>query len=166
MNTKLNLLAVIVIVLLTVFITTQFMESLNLCSTGYERSTSSKRRRNNIDPKVLAELKKRWFLEYEEERKLNENESRVNAAQEPKSGFKDSMQPYFPIDCSINGDEIINCLRRKDSDESGIYMPWDFIKRYFEVYGKLSHYDGYDRFEFSQTYAEVSYTHLGFFELC
>lgn len=158
LNVRPNLFVVLVIVVLTAFITAQFMDSLNLCPTASERL--SKRRRfnnNNIDPKVLAELKKRWFLEYEEEQKLNQNENRVNAAQEPKSGFKDTMQPYLPIDCSINGDEIVNCLRRKDSDETGIYMPWDFIKKYFEVYGKLGHYDGYDRFEFSQTYSQVFY---------
>lgn len=160
MNTKRSLLGVLVVVIVTVLITLQIMDSAYWCPTMSEHSTKKKRmhEQNNIDPKVLAELKRAWFLEYEEEKKLNENENMMEAVDDSsKSGVKGALQSsvYVPIDCSINGDRVVSCLRRKDSDN--IFMPWEFVKNYFEVYGKIGHYDGYDRFEFSHTYSEVYY---------
>nr|XP_018905427.1 PREDICTED: D-glucuronyl C5-epimerase [Bemisia tabaci] len=55
------------------------------------------------------------------------------------------------IDCSINGDYTIRC--RKEGEE--VYIPFSFIHKYFEVYGKLTRYNGADRFEWSHSYARV-----------
>ncbi|KAL1138097.1 hypothetical protein AAG570_009792 [Ranatra chinensis] len=57
------------------------------------------------------------------------------------------------IDCQINGDYSIPC--RREGDE--VYLPFSFIHKYFEVYGKLASYDGYERFEWSHSYSKVYY---------
>ncbi|KAG5896515.1 hypothetical protein JTB14_020488 [Gonioctena quinquepunctata] len=55
------------------------------------------------------------------------------------------------IDCDINGEYIITC--RKEGDE--VYIPFSFLHKYFEVYGKLATYDGLERFEWSHSYSKV-----------
>lgn len=55
------------------------------------------------------------------------------------------------IDCDINGEYIIGC--RKEGDE--VYLPFSFLHKYFEVYGKLANYDGLERFEWSHSYSKV-----------
>uniref|UniRef100_A0A0K8SUY8 heparosan-N-sulfate-glucuronate 5-epimerase n=1 Tax=Lygus hesperus TaxID=30085 RepID=A0A0K8SUY8_LYGHE len=57
------------------------------------------------------------------------------------------------IECHINGDYSIPC--RKEGDE--VYLPFSFIHKYFEVYGKMAIYDGYMRFEWSHSYSKVYY---------
>ncbi|XP_048471987.1 D-glucuronyl C5-epimerase [Rhincodon typus] len=63
---------------------------------------------------------------------------------------------YEEIDCLINDDYTIK--GRKEGNE--IYLPFTWIEKYFEVYGKIAQYDGYDRFEFSHSYSKV-YTPRG-----
>ncbi|BES96491.1 D-glucuronyl C5-epimerase C-terminus [Nesidiocoris tenuis] len=58
---------------------------------------------------------------------------------------------FEEIDCHINGDYSIPC--RKEGDE--VYLPFSFIHKYFEVYGKMAVYDGYMRFEWSHSYSKV-----------
>lgn len=58
---------------------------------------------------------------------------------------------YEQIDCNINGEYIIQC--RTDGDE--VYLPFQFIERYFEVYGKLTNDAGLKRFDWSHSYATV-----------
>lgn len=48
------------------------------------------------------------------------------------------LQGAEEIDCDINGEYVIGC--RKEGDE--VYVPFSFLHRYFEVYGKLAIYDG------------------------
>ncbi|CAG9859949.1 unnamed protein product [Phyllotreta striolata] len=55
------------------------------------------------------------------------------------------------IDCDINGEYIIGC--RKEGDD--VYVPFSFLHRYFEVYGKLATYDGIERFEWTHSYGKV-----------
>lgn len=55
------------------------------------------------------------------------------------------------IDCVINGDYTIGCL--KEGDE--IFMPFSFLHKYFEIYGKLVSYDGLERFEWSHSYGRI-----------
>lgn len=110
----------------------------------------------DIAPEVLAQLKKRWVLEYEEERKVNENGKLINRDDVKGEGLQQAISAQFdPIDCIINDDYTVNCIREKDGDTESVFMPWTFIEKYFEVYGKLKHFDGYDRFEFLQSYAKV-----------
>ncbi|XP_065222760.1 D-glucuronyl C5-epimerase [Planococcus citri] len=56
---------------------------------------------------------------------------------------------FKEIPCNINGEYNISC--RKESDE--IYLPFTFIKKYFEVYGKLVEKDGSEIFNWSHSYA-------------
>lgn len=55
------------------------------------------------------------------------------------------------IDCVINGDYTIGC--RKEGDE--VYIPFSFIHKYFEIYGKLATYDGLERFEWSHSVGKI-----------
>ncbi|XP_011881313.1 PREDICTED: D-glucuronyl C5-epimerase [Vollenhovia emeryi] len=58
---------------------------------------------------------------------------------------------YQEIDCLINGDYSIGC--RKEGDE--VYIPFSFIHKYFEIYGKLATYDGLERFEWLHSYSKI-----------
>ncbi|XP_012275001.1 D-glucuronyl C5-epimerase [Orussus abietinus] len=58
---------------------------------------------------------------------------------------------YQEIDCFINGGYSIGC--RKEGDE--VYIPFSFIHKYFEIYGKLATYDGLERFEWLHSYSKI-----------
>ncbi|KAG8440806.1 hypothetical protein GDO86_006517 [Hymenochirus boettgeri] len=60
-------------------------------------------------------------------------------------------QKYEDIDCVINEDQLVRC--RKEGTE--VYMPFSWVEKYFEVYGKIAQYDGFERFEFSHSYSKV-----------
>ncbi|CAG4906601.1 unnamed protein product [Colias eurytheme] len=55
------------------------------------------------------------------------------------------------IDCVINGEYSVGC--RRDHDE--VYLPFSFIRKYFEVYGKISATDGVEKFEWSHSYSKI-----------
>ncbi|XP_022124382.2 D-glucuronyl C5-epimerase B isoform X2 [Pieris rapae] len=55
------------------------------------------------------------------------------------------------IECLINGEYSVVCHR--DHDE--VYLPFSFIHKYFEVYGKITPADGVERFEWSHSYSKV-----------
>lgn len=55
------------------------------------------------------------------------------------------------IDCDINGEYVVGC--RKEGDE--VYVPFSFLHRYYEIYGKLTSYDGLERFEWAHSYSKV-----------
>lgn len=61
------------------------------------------------------------------------------------------LQGSEEIDCDINGEYVIGC--RKEGDE--VYLPFSFLHKYFEIYGKLATYDGLERFEWSHSYSKV-----------
>ncbi|XP_071805026.1 D-glucuronyl C5-epimerase B-like [Asterias amurensis] len=58
---------------------------------------------------------------------------------------------YQEIECLINGDYTIH--GRREGTE--VYLPFTFLEKYFEVYGKIAEYDGYDRFEWQHSVAHV-----------
>ncbi|KAH3867688.1 D-glucuronyl C5-epimerase B-like [Dreissena polymorpha] len=62
-----------------------------------------------------------------------------------------ATSPMHDVDCDINHQYIVHC--RRENDE--IYMPFSFIKKYFEVYGELQSVEGQEKFEFSHSYSEV-----------
>nr|XP_061830886.1 D-glucuronyl C5-epimerase B-like [Nerophis lumbriciformis] len=62
-----------------------------------------------------------------------------------------SGSKYEDIDCLINDESTVK--GRREGGE--IYMPFSWIEKYFEVYGKVVQYDGYDRFEFQHSYSKV-----------
>ncbi|KAM9764987.1 D-glucuronyl C5-epimerase B isoform 1-T2 [Menidia menidia] len=55
------------------------------------------------------------------------------------------------IDCLINDETTIK--GRREGNE--VYLPFSWVEKYFEVYGKVVQYDGYDRFEFQHSYSKV-----------
>ncbi|KAM3961818.1 D-glucuronyl C5-epimerase [Aphomia sociella] len=55
------------------------------------------------------------------------------------------------IECSINGEFSVAC--RRDRDE--IYIPFSFIHKYFEIYGKVSVINGVEKFEWSHSYSKI-----------
>lgn len=57
------------------------------------------------------------------------------------------------IDCVINQEYTIGC--RKEGDE--VYLPFSFIKKYFEVYGSFStNVDGVTHFDYSHSFGKVN----------
>ncbi|WAR14505.1 GLCE-like protein [Mya arenaria] len=55
------------------------------------------------------------------------------------------------ITCEINHEYSVQCRR----EENEVYMPFSFIKKYFEVYGEIQVSEGDEKFEFSHSYSEV-----------
>ncbi|XP_036819702.1 D-glucuronyl C5-epimerase B-like [Oncorhynchus mykiss] len=58
---------------------------------------------------------------------------------------------YEEMDCLINDDVTIKGRR----DGAEVYFPFSWLEKYFEVYGKVVQYDGYERFEFQHSYSKV-----------
>lgn len=56
------------------------------------------------------------------------------------------------IDCVINQEYSIGC--RREGDE--IYLPFSFIKKYFEIYGSLNSIEGSTHFDWSHSYGKVN----------
>ncbi|RVE43320.1 hypothetical protein evm_012024 [Chilo suppressalis] len=55
------------------------------------------------------------------------------------------------IECSINGEYSVAC--RRDRDE--VYIPFSFIHKYFEIYGKITTSSGVEKFEWSHSYSKI-----------
>ncbi|XP_070561426.1 D-glucuronyl C5-epimerase B-like [Ptychodera flava] len=64
-----------------------------------------------------------------------------------------SGQRYQPIECLINNEYKVDGRR----EGAEVYLPFSFIEKYFEVYGKIAEYDGYERFEWQHSYSKVYY---------
>uniref|UniRef100_A0A1B6CJP8 heparosan-N-sulfate-glucuronate 5-epimerase n=1 Tax=Clastoptera arizonana TaxID=38151 RepID=A0A1B6CJP8_9HEMI len=75
----------------------------------------------------------------------------AEAQEDPNEHSGVDTQGFEELDCNINGDYTISC--RREGDE--IYLPFSFLHKYFDVYGKLATYDGYERFEWSHSYSKV-----------
>ncbi len=73
-------------------------------------------------------------------------EAAFHQARDLQQGIK-----YQEIDCLINDEYSIQ--GRREGDE--VYIPFNFVEKYFEVYGKIAEYDGYDRFEWQHSNAKV-----------
>lgn len=58
---------------------------------------------------------------------------------------------YEEIDCLINDESTIK--GRREGGE--VFLPFSWMEKYFEVYGKVVQYDGYERFEFQHSYSKV-----------
>ncbi|XP_053625385.1 D-glucuronyl C5-epimerase B isoform X2 [Plodia interpunctella] len=55
------------------------------------------------------------------------------------------------IECSINTEYSVACKRDRDE----VYIPFSFIHKYFEVYGKITATDGVEKFEWSHSYSKI-----------
>lgn len=58
---------------------------------------------------------------------------------------------FEEIDCLINDEATVK--GRREGTE--VYFPFSWMEKYFEVYGKVVQYDGYERFEFQHSYSKV-----------
>lgn len=58
---------------------------------------------------------------------------------------------FKEVPCSINGEYNISC--RKEGEE--VFVPFTFIKKYFDIYGKLIEKNGTEIFNWSHSYANV-----------
>ncbi|CAN9506585.1 unnamed protein product [Ophioblennius macclurei] len=58
---------------------------------------------------------------------------------------------YEEIDCLINDEATVK--GRREGGE--VFLPFSWMEKYFEVYGKTVQYDGYERFEFQHSYSKV-----------
>lgn len=58
---------------------------------------------------------------------------------------------YEELDCSINGLYHISC--RKEGQE--VFLPFTFLEKYYEVYGKLVKSKGNEHFEWSHSYSKI-----------
>nr|SVE79356.1 EOG090X0272 [Daphnia magna] len=58
---------------------------------------------------------------------------------------------YEELLCSINGMYQISC--RKEGRE--VFIPFSFLEKYYEVYGKLTKNRGHEQFEWSHSYSKV-----------
>jgi len=111
----------------------------------HEKSSENK----GISPEELEKLKQDWLEEYKE----HEKEEQI--VDEPPVLNGDNNKMMLPLECVINGGQAVKCFKEENvDDETGVYMPWTFLKSYYEVYGKMKNYDSYNRFEFNQNYAK------------
>lgn len=80
-----------------------------------------------------------------------EEEEEEDNGQAPEAPPGSREVTYEQIDCLINEDVIIK--GRREGHE--VYLPFSWVERYFDVYGRLVQYDGTERFEFSHSYSRV-----------
>ncbi|CAK8692518.1 unnamed protein product [Clavelina lepadiformis] len=136
---KYAILAALILILL-VLLLIQKDDSVVECDTNI-------RSLYDIPPEVQEQLKKQWLSEQNQL-----NPQKVLPDEPPNQDA--NPPPVAPLECLINDDYPVQCLKTTDKDEI-VYMPFSFIEKYFEVYGAMKHYDGYDRFEFSHSYGKV-----------
>ncbi|XP_072943501.1 D-glucuronyl C5-epimerase B isoform X2 [Epargyreus clarus] len=75
-------------------------------------------------------------------------------AKRPGSALSNAISERAPsedIECSINGEYSVACRR----DAAEVYVPFSFIRKYFEIYGKITSTDGVEKFEWSHSYSKV-----------
>ena len=101
---------------------------------------------SKISEEEIEKLKKKWLAEHEGDGR------NVIGDAPPDSNLK--PESISSVECLINDDYTVQCLQSNDEPKT-VYMPFSFIEKYFDVTGKVKHYDGYHRFEFSQSYTKV-----------
>lgn len=67
--------------------------------------------------------------------------------------FYNNFENYQDIDCIINQEHTIRCKREDDE----VYIPFSFIKNYFEVFGTLSTDNSGTRFNWSHSNSKINY---------
>ncbi|NWI94331.1 GLCE epimerase, partial [Pitta sordida] len=58
---------------------------------------------------------------------------------------------YEEIDCVINEEQTVKGRR----EGSEVFLPFSWVEKYFEVYGRIAQHEGAERFEFSHSYSKV-----------
>ena len=127
---------------ITLFMVYSFASIQNgLCDNKAHRREVQKPSKETIE-----RLKQEWLAEQQR------NSQQLLGDEPPNNNDLKSQS----IECLINDEATVQCLQSA-SNENDVYMPFDFIQKYFDVSGKVSHYDGYNRFEFTQSYARVCF---------
>ncbi|XP_035230885.1 D-glucuronyl C5-epimerase B-like [Stegodyphus dumicola] len=65
--------------------------------------------------------------------------------------LRNELRTLEEIECSINDEYTISC--RQDNGE--VFIPFSFIQKYFEVYGKIVKHNGVNRFDWQHSYSKV-----------
>ena len=66
--------------------------------------------------------------------------------------YQPKLSGYHPIDCVINDEYPISCLK---GDKDEVYVPFSFLKKYFEINGKLvSDELGSESFSWQHSYSK------------
>ncbi|NXB70360.1 GLCE epimerase, partial [Donacobius atricapilla] len=58
---------------------------------------------------------------------------------------------YEEIDCVINEEHTVKGRR----EGSEVFLPFSWVEKYFQVYGRIAQAEGTERFEFSHSYSKV-----------
>lgn len=62
------------------------------------------------------------------------------------------------IICKINEEFDVNCLKYQHNHETTVFVPFSFLKKYFDIYGKLVKADDQkEYFEWSHSYSKIFY---------
>ncbi|NXE43984.1 GLCE epimerase, partial [Ptilorrhoa leucosticta] len=77
-------------------------------------------------------------------------EQRPKAPGMPGSAGRGALR-YEEIDCVINEEHTVKGRR----EGSEVFLPFSWVEKYFQVYGRIAQSDGSERFEFSHSYSKV-----------
>ncbi|XP_064642168.1 D-glucuronyl C5-epimerase-like isoform X2 [Lineus longissimus] len=58
---------------------------------------------------------------------------------------------YEPIECLVNNEYTITA--RREGNE--VYIPFSFLQKYYEVYGRIIQGNGFERFEWQHSYSRI-----------
>jgi heparosan-N-sulfate-glucuronate 5-epimerase len=90
------------------------------------------------------------------QRKLEINSDYEKIAEINTKNKLNSYKKFQSIDCNINEEFIIPCI--KTLNEDNVYIPFNFIKKYFEINGKIvKKKEGKEVFEWNHSYSKVYY---------
>ncbi|GIY35471.1 d-glucuronyl C5-epimerase B [Caerostris darwini] len=65
--------------------------------------------------------------------------------------LRSELRALEEIECSINDEYAVSC--RQDNGE--VYVPFSFLHKYFEIYGKMVKHGGVDKFDWQHSYSKV-----------
>nr|CAG4643050.1 EOG090X0272 [Ilyocryptus agilis] len=92
-----------------------------------------------------------FFLRCPSTHQVHMHATQGNKIDESGSRIKGRKRSYEELDCSINGLYHVSC-RKEDGD---VYIPFSFLEKYYEVYGKLVENNGHEHFAWSHSYSKV-----------
>ncbi|CAI5792596.1 D-glucuronyl C5-epimerase isoform X2 [Podarcis lilfordi] len=156
--TRVNYKTLIVICVLFTLVTVLLWNrcSSNRAAPPFLRSPSSAFRADGLEKRVAASESNKDVNGPAKQQQQSEEASPQEQQKAPPvvGGFHGNKAlglKYEEIDCLINDEHTIK--GRREGNE--VFLPFSWVEKYFEVYGKVAQYDGYDRFEFSHSYSKV-----------
>lgn len=134
----------LLLVVITVIVAFTAVSYWTKCETNI---TSTEKRGRFKEQRVHSPLQKSLSADVFRLDDGRDDQFAVNQRAHPRSGLKTLVD----IDCSINDEYSVPCLQ--DSDE--IYVPFSFLHKYFEVYGRVVKHTGIERFDWQHSYSKV-----------